>query len=114
VRQFNDAAGQRVFVVAHFCRDRYVAFQLLMFVSVPLVVTSGFAWPFSQIPTYIQVIAALFPATPALLAFRVLATKSGQLLVLWPYLLWLAAQFTVYFPISLLVIRRFPYRPREN
>lgn len=94
--------------VAHFCRDRYVAFQLLMFVSTPLFMMSGFAWPYNQMLPYIKVIGALFPVTPALQAMRITMAKSDRLIDILPYFGWMAAQFVVYFAGAYFMIRRWP------
>ncbi len=91
--------------VAVFMKDRYEAFQLLMFASTPLFMISGYAWPLEQMPRYIQVLAALFPVTPALQAFRILTMKSGDLAYLTPYFQWLGIQFLAYLVLAVLLVR---------
>jgi ABC-2 type transport system permease protein len=90
---------------AHFARDRYVAFQLLMFLSVPLFMMSGYAWPLDQMPAYIQVIAALLPSTPALQAWRLVVFKGSGLAAISPYLWWLMAQFVGYLVLTVVIVR---------
>jgi ABC-2 type transport system permease protein len=62
-------------LVANLTRDRFIAFQLMMFFSAPLFLMSGFSFPLSQMPTYVQALAWLFPITPALEALRALSVK---------------------------------------
>jgi len=104
--------------IATLVRDRLAAFQLLMFFSAPLFVASGFTWPASQLPASVRVVTAVFPATPALRALRVLATKSASLADVGPELLWLGAQLVVALAIAAVVVHRswrrlpgFPWGP---
>jgi ABC-2 type transport system permease protein len=92
--------------IATLVRDRLAAFQLLMFFSAPLFVASGFTWPASQLPAWVRVVTAAFPATPALRALRVLAMKSASLADAGPELLWLGAQFVVASAIAAVVVHR--------
>jgi ABC-2 type transport system permease protein len=92
--------------VASFARDRMGTFQLFMFFSVPLFVASGFTWPADQMPAYLRVVTAVFPATPALQALRIVALKAGGLGAVAPYLAWLAVQFVVYAVLAVVVARR--------
>ncbi|MDP8221745.1 MAG: ABC transporter permease [Candidatus Lernaella stagnicola] len=94
--------------VAHYCRDRYMAFQLLMFASTPLFMLSGFAWPYEQMPRYLQILSWLFPATPALQALRIVAMKSAAVSDIAPYLGVLALQFVGYWVLLVVLVRRFP------
>ena len=103
-----------VIMIGHFCRDRWAPFQVLMFFSTPALMFSGFAWPLDQMPAAIQAVAALFPATPTLLALRILQMKTGSLGPTWPYFGWLALQFIVYLPLAVLVIRRSGPQPFES
>lgn len=93
-------------IAAKFVKDRYAAFQILMFFSTPLFMISGFAWPFKQMPELIQYVAAIFPATPALQAVRVLSMKSGNLEVVLPFIGWLGIQFLCYLVIAILLLRK--------
>jgi hypothetical protein len=51
-------------------------------------------------------VTAVFPATPALRAMRVLGTKSGDLASVTPYLGWLLAQLVAFALVAPLVVRR--------
>jgi len=92
--------------VASVAKDRMGTFQLLMFFSVPLFAASGFTWPADQMPPALRVVTAVFPATPALRAMRVLGTKSGSLTAVAPYLGWLGLQLLGYALVAPLVVRR--------
>jgi ABC-2 type transport system permease protein len=78
--------------IARFVPDRKAAFELLLFLSLPLFAASGFTWPVDQLPSVVRAVAAPFPATPALRALRILSMKSGDLSAVLPELAWLAAQ----------------------
>jgi len=92
--------------IASLARDRMGTFQLLMFFSVPVFVASGFTWPASQLPAPVGAVMALFPATPALRALRVLSMKSGSLAAVAPELGWLAVLAAFNTLSAALVIRR--------
>ena len=77
-------------LVARYVRDRYASFQLLMFVTVPLLMMSGFAWPLEQMPAYVRALGSAVPAVPALQALRVLTSRTGDLSVVAPQLVHLA------------------------
>ena len=64
---------------AELVEDRYASLQTLMFLTVPVLMMSGFAWPATQMPAYLRVVASMFPATFALRALRVLASRTGEL-----------------------------------
>ncbi|HET6439840.1 MAG TPA: ABC transporter permease [Anaeromyxobacter sp.] len=100
--------------VASLVPDRMTAFQVLMFFSVPLFVASGFTWPAGQLPGAVRVATAVFPATPALQALRILSMKSGDLRTVAPELLWLVGQFLGYAALAWLVVLRPWRRPRRG
>jgi ABC-2 type transport system permease protein len=92
--------------IATLVRDRLAAFQLLMFFSAPLFVASGFTWPASQLPASVRAVTALFPATPALRALRVLSMKPAGLAAVAPELLWLGLQLVAALAIAAVVVHR--------
>jgi ABC-2 type transport system permease protein len=93
-------------LVASLVKDRFVAFQLLLFFSVPLFLMSGFSWPLSQMPVGVQAFAWCFPATPALQALRVLSMKSAELGAVLPSLRVMALQWAVWSLLAFFVVRR--------
>jgi len=92
--------------IASVVRDRLAAFQLLMFFSAPLFVASGFTWPASQLPASVRAVTALFPATPALRALRVLSMKPAGLSAVAPELLWLGLQLLAALLVAAVVVHR--------
>ena len=92
--------------IASVVRDRLAAFQLLMFFSAPLFVASGFTWPASQLPASVRAVTALFPATPALRALRVLSMKPVGLAAVAPELLWLGLQLAAAAVVAAVVVHR--------
>jgi ABC-2 type transport system permease protein len=65
--------------VSSFTTDRFVSFQLLLFFSAPVFMMSGYSWPLWRMPHGIELLAWVFPATPALQAVRILTLKSSDL-----------------------------------
>lgn len=55
------------------------ATEVLMVVATPSFILSGFTWPLSQMPVWIQGIANVIPLTHFLKAFRVLIIENGTL-----------------------------------
>jgi ABC-2 type transport system permease protein len=96
--------------VASLVSDRMSAFQVVMFFSAPLFVASGFTWPAGQLPRVVELATWAFPATPALRALRVLSMKTGDLRVVVPELLWLAALAVLYSAAAALLLLR-PWHP---
>lgn len=93
-------------LVASLVKDRFVAFQLLLFFSVPLFLLSGFSWPLEQMPLWVRAFAWCFPATPALQALRVLSMKSGDLRDVAGSFAILAAQWAAWAVVAFVVVRR--------
>lgn len=57
-------------MVSVFCRTQLLATDILMIVSAPSFIVSGFTWPLSQMPVFMQYLANLLPLTHFLSAFR--------------------------------------------
>lgn len=56
------------------------ATEVLMVVATPSFILSGFTWPLSQMPVWVQHIANTIPLTHFLKAFRVLLVENGALI----------------------------------
>jgi ABC-2 type transport system permease protein len=91
-------------ITASLVKSRYTGFQVLMFLSTPVFMMSGFTWPLDQMPRTIQLLASAFPATPALLAMRTLAVKSGSFSAIRTELAWMAAQFIAYTLVAIALL----------
>lgn len=101
-------------LVATLVKDRFVAFQILLFFSVPLFLLSGFSWPLSHMPGYVQAFAWLFPATPALQAMRVLSMKAAGLSSVAHLIGILVLQWAAWSAVAYAVARRrWPKPPPE-
>lgn len=55
------------------------ATEILMVVATPSFILSGFSWPLSQMPGWIQGVANVIPLTHFLKAFRILIIENGTL-----------------------------------
>ena len=101
-------------IAASLVRNRFTAFQVLMFVSTPLFLVSGFTWPLDQMPPWLQSFASAFPATPALLALRVLAVKTPDLTAVSHEVRWLAILFGVYTTLAIVVVHAVAWWHRRH
>jgi ABC-2 type transport system permease protein len=101
-------------IAASLVRNRFTAFQVLMFASTPVFMVSGFTWPLEQMPRVVQVFASVFPATPALLAMRVLAVKTSDLAAVSSELAWLGGQFAAYTALAVVVTHLVAWRDRRK
>ncbi len=62
------------------------ATEILMVIATPSFMLSGFTWPLSQTPQWIQTIAQIIPLTHFLPAFRILIIENGSLALTYPYI----------------------------
>jgi ABC-2 type transport system permease protein len=56
-----------------------------MVIATPSFILSGFTWPLSQMPEWIQYIASIIPLTHFLSIFRVLIIENGPTDLIYPY-----------------------------
>lgn len=59
--------------------DQLKATEVLMVVATPSFILSGFTWPLSQMPQWVQYIAGVIPLTHYLKIYRTLFVEHGQL-----------------------------------
>jgi ABC-2 type transport system permease protein len=57
-------------MVSVFCRTQLLATDILMIISAPSFIISGYTWPLSQMPGFMQYLANILPLTHFLSAFR--------------------------------------------
>lgn len=62
------------------------ATEILMVVATPSFMLSGFTWPLSQTPMWVQAIAQVIPLTHFLPAFRILIIEEGTFAQTFPYI----------------------------
>lgn len=55
------------------------ATEILMVIATPSFILSGFSWPLSQMPSWVQGVANVIPLTHFLNAFRILIIENGTL-----------------------------------
>ena len=55
------------------------ATEVLMVIATPSFILSGFTWPLSQMPLWVQRVADVIPLTHFLKSFRILIIEEGQL-----------------------------------
>lgn len=60
-------------------RTMLLSTDILMIISVPSFILSGFTWPVSQMPSYIQILSEVLPLTPFLNGFRRLVFMGSSL-----------------------------------
>lgn len=63
------------------------ATEVLMVIATPSFILSGFTWPLSQMPVWVQYIADVIPLTHFLKAFRILMVEQGTLSQTGPFIL---------------------------
>lgn len=61
------------------------ATEVLMVIATPSFILSGFTWPLSQMPEWIQYLASIIPLTHFLPIFRVLIIENGPTDLIYPY-----------------------------
>lgn len=98
------AAGPLAIVVSLPFTNGRTPLQVLMLVSTPLFLASGYTWPLDQLPRVVQFVAKLVPSTPGLWGLRIAAMSSGKLVDLAPSLSLLAVQGAGYVVVGALIV----------
>jgi ABC-2 type transport system permease protein len=80
------------------------ATEILMVVATPSFILSGFTWPLSQMPGWIQAIADIIPLTHFLPAFRILIIENGTVDLTYPYIGKLAMIAVIGFVLSFIAL----------
>ena len=65
-------------LIGSFIKKQTHAMEILAFSTYPLFLLSGYSWPISSMPAFLQGIAALIPTTPMLEAMRRLYLMGGS------------------------------------
>ncbi|MGV0752045.1 ABC transporter permease [Empedobacter brevis] len=74
------------FLVSILLPNQLKATEVLMVVATPSFILSGFTWPLSQMPKWIQTIADCIPLTHYLKIFRILFIEKGDPSLIQPHL----------------------------
>ena len=80
------------------------ATEILMVVATPSFILSGFTWPLSQMPVWIQKIAGCIPLTHYLKIFRILFIEKGDVALIQPHLNNLIIIGSICFVLSLAIL----------
>ena len=80
------------------------ATEVLMVVATPSFMISGFTWPLSQMPQFIQAIAQVIPLTHFLPAFRILIIENGTFDLTYPYIVNMTIIALVGFMLSFIAL----------
>jgi ABC-2 type transport system permease protein len=80
------------------------ATEILMVIATPSFMISGFTWPLSQMPSWVQAIAQVIPTTHFLPIFRILVIEKGPIDLIIPYLIKLGIIVLVGFVLSWLAL----------
>jgi len=80
------------------------ATEILMVIATPSFMLSGFTWPLSQTPEWVQMIAQVIPLTHFLPAFRILIIENGSLELTYPYIQNLSLIILVGFILSFIAL----------
>ncbi|WP_413531836.1 ABC transporter permease [Empedobacter brevis] len=92
------------FLVSILLPNQLKATEVLMVVATPSFILSGFTWPLSQMPKWIQGIADCIPLTHYLKIFRILFIEKGDPALIQPYLNNLIVIGSICFVLSLAIL----------
>ncbi|MFP3597045.1 ABC transporter permease [Chryseobacterium sp. SIMBA_029] len=85
--------------------DALKATQILMVIASPAFIISGFTWPLSAMPAFVQFIANIIPLTPFLQAFKILLIQKGSVELTFPYLRHLSILLVIYAIIGWIALK---------
>lgn len=90
------------------------ATEVLMVIATPSFILSGFTWPLSQMPGWIQAIAQVIPLTHFLPAFRILMVERGPFDLTYPYIFNLLIIASIGFIFSFIALKYKVARLKEK
>ncbi len=91
--------------VSVLCKDETFATEVLMLLSLPSFLLSGYTWPtFSMIPV-IKVISYVFPLTHFAMPIRTVVAQNGNFNMIRGELLWMWSLATISYIVAYFVIR---------
>ncbi len=92
------------FLVSLILPSQLKATEVLMVVATPSFILSGFTWPLSQMPKWIQTISDCIPLTHYLKIFRILFIEKGDVSLIQPHLNNLIVIASICFVLSLALL----------
>jgi ABC-2 type transport system permease protein len=87
-------------------RTTLLAVQLMGFSTYPFFLITGYAWPYEELPFFLQALSALLPATPFLQAYTTIVQQGGDLWQAIPQVAHLAALWLAYAVLLAINVRR--------
>jgi len=94
-------------LISTMAETQQVAFQLALLMSyLPTLMLSGFIFPISSMPPFLQAVTSIVPARYFLVVLRGIVLKGVGVDVLWPNLAALGAFATVLLTLASLRLRR--------
>lgn len=93
---FVGAASFLGVIVSILIPDALKATQILMVIASPAFIISGFTWPLSAMPVFVQFLANIIPLTPFLQAFKILLIQKGPVALTLPFVRHLGILLLVY------------------
>ncbi|WP_343746463.1 ABC transporter permease [Chitinophaga sp.] len=85
--------------------DALKATQVLMVIASPAFIISGFTWPLSAMPAFVQFMANIIPLTPFLQAFKILLIQKGSVELTFPYIRHLSILLVIYAILGWLALK---------
>ncbi|MGN7824578.1 ABC transporter permease [Chitinophaga sp. 22536] len=85
--------------------DALKATQVLMVIASPAFIISGFTWPLSAMPAFVQFMANIIPLTPFLQAFKILLIQKGSVELTFPYIRHLSILLIIYAILGWLALK---------
>lgn len=73
-----------------------LAVQLMGFSTYPFFLITGYAWPYAELPVFLQALSAMLPTTPFLQAYTTVVQQGGHLAQVMPQVAHLAVLWLVY------------------
>lgn len=96
-----------LWLAIYLCRTSLLSAQVLLAMSVPLFILSGFSWPTMAMPTWVQKLGPLLPITHFANMVRKVSLMGATADMLWPKI----TSIAVWLPVSIIWaycgIRRF-------
>lgn len=98
------ATGPLALLVSVCFRNGRTPLQVLMLVSTPLFLASGYTWPLELMPEPIQILARFVPSTPALSGLRTVVMTAGSTSALRNTLTQFALLFAFYAGVGIALV----------
>lgn len=95
--------------IASLFKSRESSMMILLFTTIPFMFLSGFSWPISAMPDWMNIVSQVIPSTPAIKGFLALTQKGvdfSTIYVHWQHL-WL---LTIIYLISSTLIMKYNSR----